>query len=143
MRAYCVAVGRMYWELELESSQVQMTDMLRMQKEEANNAFGKFVKKNYVNWIQNPAERPLMSPDLFKKKVFPLLDNDEKVFFILIDNFRLDQWRVVKDLLAEYFTFDVASGAYRSFVPGCFPAPTPSTPVSCIIPSSRRSSANR
>lgn len=85
-----------YWELELESSQVQMTDMLRMQKEEANKAFGKFVKKNYVNWIQNPAERPLMSPDLFKKKVFPLLDNDEKVFFILIDNFRLDQWRVVK-----------------------------------------------
>lgn len=27
-----------YWELELESSQVAMTDMLRMQKEEANNA---------------------------------------------------------------------------------------------------------
>ena len=104
-----------YWELELESSQVQMTDMLRMQKEEANNAFGKFVKKNYVNWIQNPAERPLMSPDLFKKKVFPLLDNDEKVFFILIDNFRLDQWRVVKDLLAEYFTFD--ESLYYSILP--------------------------
>ena len=72
-----------------------MTDMLRMQKEEANNAFAKFVKKNYVDWIQNPADRPLMSHDLFKKKVFPMLDNDEKVFFILIDNFRLDQWRVV------------------------------------------------
>ena len=57
-----------YWELELESSQVAMTDMLRMQKEEANNAFAKFVKKNYVDWIQNPADRPLMSPDLFKKK---------------------------------------------------------------------------
>ena len=89
--------------------------MLRMQKEEANKAFGKFVKKNYVNWIQNPAERPLMSPDLFKKKVFPLLDNDEKVFFILIDNFRLDQWRVVKDLLAEYFTFD--EELYYSILP--------------------------
>ena len=95
-----------YWELELESSQVAMTDMLRMQKEEANNAFAKFVKKNYVDWIQNPVDRPLMSPDLFKKKVFPMLDNDEKVFFILIDNFRLDQWRVVKELLTEYFTFD-------------------------------------
>ena len=43
-----------------------------------------------------------MSPDLFKKKVFPMLDNGDKVFFILIDNFRLDQWREVKDLLAEY-----------------------------------------
>lgn len=90
-----------YWEIELENSQVPMTDMLRMQKQEANCAFGKFVKKNYLDWIQNPEIRPLMSPDLFKKKVFPMLDNGEKVFFILIDNFRLDQWREVKDLLAE------------------------------------------
>ena len=90
-------------------------DMLRMQKEEANNAFAKFVKKNYVDWIQNPVDRPLMSPDLFKKKVFPMLDNDEKVFFILIDNFRLDQWRVVKELLTEYFTFD--ESLYYSILP--------------------------
>lgn len=95
-----------YWELELESGNVQMSDMLRMQKQEANHSFSKFVKKNYVDWIQNPEQRPLMSPDLFKKKIFPLLDNEEKVFFILIDNFRLDQWRVVKDLLTEYYTFD-------------------------------------
>ena len=60
-----------YWEIELENSQVPMTDMLRMQKQEANCAFGKFVKKNYLDWIQNPEIRPLMSPDLFKKKVFP------------------------------------------------------------------------
>ncbi|MDH6306878.1 CheY-like chemotaxis protein [Parabacteroides sp. PF5-5] len=95
-----------FWELELESGQTQMSEMLRMQKQEANNSFGKFVKKNYVNWIKEPDNRPLMSPDLFKKKVFPLLDNDEKLFFILIDNFRFDQWRVVKDLLVDYFTFD-------------------------------------
>lgn len=104
-----------YWELELESSQVQMAEMLSMQKKEANNAFGKFIKKNYTNWIRNPEERPLMSPDLFKKKVFPLLDEGEKVFFILIDNFRLDQWRVVKDLLADYFTFD--ESLYYSILP--------------------------
>ena len=104
-----------YWELELESSQVTMKDMLLMQKEEANNAFGKFVKRNYVDWINNPAERPLMSPDLFKKKIFPLLDEGEKVFFILIDNFRMDQWRVVKDLLAEFYTFD--ESLYYSILP--------------------------
>ena len=104
-----------YWELELESSQVTMKDMLLMQKEEANNAFGKFVKRNYEDWINNPAERPLMSPDLFKKKIFPLLDAGEKVFFILIDNFRMDQWRVVKDLLAEFYTFD--ESLYYSILP--------------------------
>ena len=58
--------------------------MLRMQKQEANNAFGKFVKKNYVDWIKHPEIRPLMSPDLFKKKVFPMLDNGDKVFLSLI-----------------------------------------------------------
>ncbi len=104
-----------YWELELESSQVQMAEMISMQKKEANNAFGKFIKKNYANWIRNPEERPLMSPDLFKKKVFPLLDEGEKIFFILIDNFRLDQWRVVKDLLSNYFTFE--ENLYYSILP--------------------------
>lgn len=104
-----------YWELELESSQVQMAEMLTMQKKEANNAFGKFIRKNYVNWIRNPEERPLISPDLFKKKVFPRLDEGEKVFFILIDNFRLDQWRVIKDLLSDYFTFD--ESLYFSILP--------------------------
>lgn len=104
-----------YWELELESSQVRMADMIQMQKAEANNAFAKFVRKHYEDWILNPESRPLMSPDLFKKRVFPLLDGGEKVYFILIDNFRLDQWRVVKDLLAEDFTFD--ESLYYSILP--------------------------
>ncbi|MDR1601227.1 MAG: PglZ domain-containing protein [Tannerella sp.] len=104
-----------YWELELEEGQAQMLDLLYMQKRDANNVFGKFVKNNYLQWIQNPALRPLMSPDLFKKKVFPLLDSGEKVFFILIDNFRLDQWRVVQNLLADYFTFD--ESLYYSILP--------------------------
>ena len=104
-----------YWELELESTQAAMSDMLQMQKKEANNSFAKFIKKNYMNWIQSPDKRPLMSPDLFKKRAFPILENGEKLFFILIDNFRLDQWREVKDLLAEYFTFD--ESLYYSILP--------------------------
>lgn len=104
-----------YWELELEENQVQMQDMLIMQKREANNAFGKFIKKNYLDWIRYPDQRPLMSPDLFKKKVFPLLDQEEKIFFILIDNFRFDQWRVVKNLLSNFFTVD--EEMYYSILP--------------------------
>jgi DNA-binding response OmpR family regulator len=104
-----------YWELELEESQGQMKELLYHQKREANTVFGRFVKNNYIEWIQNTDERPLMSPDLFKKKVFPLLDNDEKLFFILIDNFRLDQWRVVKNLLSDFYTFD--ESLYYSILP--------------------------
>jgi CheY-like chemotaxis protein len=104
-----------YWELELEESQTGMSDLLRMQKSEANRLFGKFIKTNYEKWIIKPENRPLMSPDIFKNKLFPLLDNDEKVFFILIDNFRLDQWREVKDMLSEFFTFN--EDLYYSILP--------------------------
>ncbi len=104
-----------YWEIELENSENRMDDLLRMQKSEANSTFGKFIRKNYLSWIANPENRPLMSPDLFKKKVFPELDKDEKVFFILIDNFRLDQWRTVKELFAPYFTFE--EDLYCSILP--------------------------
>jgi hypothetical protein len=104
-----------YWELELEESQTGISDLLRMQKTEANRLFGKFIKRSYQDWLDNPDSRPILSPDIFRKKVFPLLDNGEKVFFIVIDNFRLDQWRMVKDLLAEYFTF--SEDLYYSILP--------------------------
>ena len=103
------------WELELENADRGLMEMLKMQKTEANAAFCKFVKKNYEDWIINPEGRPLMSPDLFKKRVFPLLDNGEKVFIVLIDNFRLDQWRSIKPVLSEYFSFE--EDTYCSILP--------------------------
>ncbi|MCC8145350.1 MAG: PglZ domain-containing protein [Bacteroidales bacterium] len=106
-----------YWELELEASQTGMADLLRTQKQEANQVFSKFIKKNYEKWIQNPdfPDRPVISPDIFKSKLFPLLDKGEEIFFVLIDNFRLDQWREVSDILAEFFTFN--EDLYFSILP--------------------------
>lgn len=102
-----------YWELEETES--GFAEMLKMQKNEANAAFAKFVKKNYEGWIRGE-ERPLMSPDLFKTKIFPMLDAGEKVFLILIDNFRLDQWKVIKQTLSTYFTFE-EDDLYCSILP--------------------------
>ncbi len=104
-----------YWELELEQAQNKMDDLLKMQKKEANSAFAKFLKNNYEKWILNPDTRPMMSPDLFKRRVFPILDEGEKVFFILIDNFRLDQWNVIKNHLSEYYNFE--EELYYSILP--------------------------
>ncbi|MDR2440765.1 MAG: PglZ domain-containing protein [Planctomycetaceae bacterium] len=104
-----------YWELTLEEGEVEMQDLFRMQKREANTIFGKFIKKNYLYWIKNTDNRPVMSPDLFKKNVFSLLDSGEKLFFILIDNFRFDQWLTVKSLLGDYFIFD--ESLYYSILP--------------------------
>ena len=105
-----------YWELELESADMQMREMLKSQKEEANNMFGRFVKKNYMDWMSSPRDkRPLMSNDLFRDRIFPLLDNGEKVFFIIIDNFRYDQWRVLAEEIGSDFAIE--EELYTSILP--------------------------
>lgn len=95
-----------HWELELEQTKDNLGDLLQMQRAEANRLFAKFIVKQYGQWMNDSKPRPLMSPDLFKTKVFPLLDQGEKVWFVLIDNFRLDQWRVLKPLLGSRFQID-------------------------------------
>lgn len=108
------------WELELASTQSAMNDMLRMQKEEANNGFCKYVKKNYLDWVSPNAttadgSRPVMSPDIFKTKVFPALNNGEKVFLVVIDNLRYDQWRMLAAEIGDMF--DIEEDLYTSILP--------------------------
>ncbi len=104
-----------YWELELSEADSQMDDMLRMQKEEANLNFAKFVRKNYETWVNDPDERPLISPDIFKRCVFPRLNAGRKVFLLVLDNFRYDQWRVLSQELAD--DFDIDEDLYFSILP--------------------------
>ncbi len=104
-----------YWELELQDTGGAMDEMLKMQKEEANTVFGKFVKRNYLSWLKSPDERPLMSNDLFRKRIFPLLDAGKKVFLMVFDNFRYDQWRMLSRDLAADFAFD--EELYYSILP--------------------------
>ena len=92
-----------YWELKLENT--DMAEMMAMQKKEANNNFARFVKRNYEKWIANEPDI-LTSPNLFRKRIFPHLDNGEKICFLLIDNFRLDQWRVIQPILSEFFNIE-------------------------------------
>lgn len=104
-----------YWELELSGADSAMNDMLRMQKEEANQMFAKFVRRHYEDWIARPDERPLMSPDVFKRCIFPRLSKGRKVFLLVLDNLRFDQWRVISQELAE--DFDIEEDLYYSILP--------------------------
>ena len=109
-----------HWELELSSTDSNMTEMLRMQKEEANLGFAKFIKKNYLDWIaalSSPAsiERPLLSPELFKTKIFPLLSEGKKVMLVVLDNFRYDQWRMLAQEIGDQF--EIEEELYCSILP--------------------------
>ena len=102
------------WELKLSETGNPMEEMLLMQKRDANSNFCKFVKRNYESWVTTD-DHPLMSHEVFRRRVFPLLDNGDKVCFFLIDNFRLDQWRVLQPLLSEFF--NVSEEMYTTILP--------------------------
>ena len=77
-------------------------------------------RKNRANYTDGVARStPVLSPDLFERFVFPSVDKGEKLFFILIDNFRFDQWLAVKDMAGEYF--DCREDLYFSILPTATP----------------------
>ena len=86
-----------YWELEMEKSDSpEMRDILQAQKKEANTAFFKYISKNYANWVAPGAsDAPIMSHQLLQFKVLPHVEKGTSTFFILIDNFRFDQWKAI------------------------------------------------
>ena len=93
-----------YWELRLDKLDDEgLNEILLTQKKEANSQFFKFISKNYENWLHDPDEAPVMSHTLFKSWVKPEIEKNEKVFFLVIDNLRYDQWRVMKPVLDQYF----------------------------------------
>ena len=113
-----------YWELELDSAQDNsMIEVLNMQKSEANSNFCKFIIENYEDWLNDPKmDKPVMSNQLMRKKVFPLLNTTETgspsapLFFILVDNLRYDQWKVIEPIIADFFTVEEES-SYYSILP--------------------------
>ena len=115
-----------YWELELEKSgDESMSDMLSMQKSEANNAFSKFIETNYVAWL-HPCNKsvgtgsknnpPLMSHTILKNKLNPLLERKENIFLVVIDNLRWDQWKTIQPKISELFKVEEES-LYYSILP--------------------------
>ena len=102
------------WELELSATDSQMTEMLDMQKQEANRGFGKYIRQHYMDWMTGE-EHPMLSPELFKYKVFPQLNEGQKVFLVVLDNFRYDQWKMLEREIGDQFEID--EDLYCSILP--------------------------
>ncbi|MGI8892340.1 MAG: PglZ domain-containing protein [Bacteroidia bacterium] len=107
-----------FWELELNSKEEGMYEVLTMQKNEANTLFSKFIEKNYLGWLKdNDEDTPVMSHTLLKEKVFPLVDESQDPFFlIVIDNLRYDQWKVIQPLIQEDYRI-TSEETYFSILP--------------------------
>ena len=107
-----------HWEIELaQSDDSAMDEILAMQKEDANKAFYKYIKENYLEWFDKEiGERPLLSPEVFKQRIFPILNEGKKVFVLVIDNLRFDQWRTINSVFNNYFRI-VSEELYYSILP--------------------------
>jgi hypothetical protein len=87
-------------------------------RKKCNFEFGGFVDKNYIEWI-NSDKPPVMSPDVMRRFVFPRLKKGRKVYFIVIDCMRYDQWLAIEDLLAPFY--DIQRDNYFSILPTATP----------------------
>ena len=93
-----------YWKIELmELESNSMLNILENQLKEANLVFGKFIKNNYLNWINSKQNSPTMSHNVFKNKIIPHLKINNSTLLILIDNLRLDQWKIIEPLVCKYY----------------------------------------
>lgn len=100
------------WELKLVTADPALADMLRMQKAEANLGYAKFVKRNYADWMQH--HDFTMSHDVMQHHILPMLKQGEKVFLVVFDNFRYDQWKAIETELTD---FDITEQLCCSILP--------------------------
>lgn len=102
-----------YWELELEKSDDSgMNEILKMQKTEADNEFSKYIRNNYHSWFMSEGDknensnRPLLSPGIIQNTLLPKLKQNGKAVFIVIDNLRFDQWKVISPYVNELYNIE-------------------------------------
>ena len=92
-----------HWELELENiSDSGMLSILEGQKQEANNHFFKFIKKNYEYFLTSN-DKPTFSNTLFKDYVVPELNKEQGVLWVIVDNLRYDQYRILEPIINNHY----------------------------------------
>ena len=108
------------WDLELdEHPELGLRQTLLDQKRECNAEFGKFVERNYRSWIEQGPEAHILSTRVVEQFVLPELEDNSSVFLFIVDCLRLDQWMVMEQLLADYFSIE------RSYQFSILPTATP------------------
>lgn len=108
----------LFWELELENIEDQsMVEILESQKIEANVQFGKFIERNYEDWFQPKADKPILSHEIFGELVAPeIRKKDKPILFVVIDNLRYDQWKAFESVVNNHYKLE-KEVSYFSILP--------------------------
>ena len=109
------------WEVEFDDHpDLGLNQTLADQKKECNVEFGKYIEKHYSHWLNEEVDkRPDLSIDLVPQYVKPLLEQHQKVVFVVVDCMRLDQWLTIESMLYPYFR--IRKDYYYSIMPTATP----------------------
>lgn len=99
------------WDLDFsENQEVGFKEVFENQQRESNQEFTKFIQRKYPSFVALGNQNvPVMSHNLLEKKVMPILKNKEEnwpIFFLLIDNLRYDQWKVLESAFSQLFRLE-------------------------------------
>ncbi|MCK5853465.1 response regulator, partial [bacterium] len=111
------------FKMDIDLDSVSGSDFRRIlygQRKETNREFGKYIEKNYADWVQSPpSERPVLSNDIIGKYVIPEIKAGKKVVFVVIDCMRLDQWLTMEEFF--YDAFKIEKEYFYSILPTATP----------------------
>ena len=109
------------WDVELDAMpDKNLREIIANQRRECNVEFGKYVERNYLDWVNaEPDDRPVLSHDIVSKYVYPELKEGKKVAFFVIDCMRLDQWLALEKYFYEFYT--IQKEYYFSILPTATP----------------------
>ena len=108
------------WSGELDDHQdLGLKQTLLDQIRACNLTFGKYIEKNYRDWVERTDNRPVLSPEVVDRFLIPELQGGKSVIFFVIDCLRLDQWMIMEQLLQDFFT--ITKHYYFSILPTATP----------------------
>lgn len=107
------------WQIELEDGDENLLQVLEDQFREANKEFGRFIESQYLNWLKDKQDSPVLSPDIVGNYVLPLIQKGETVMFFIIDCMRYDQWLSFEKSLSAYY--NIETDFYYSILPTATP----------------------
>ncbi|MCD5383889.1 bifunctional response regulator/alkaline phosphatase family protein [candidate division WOR-3 bacterium] len=84
----------------------------------AERQFARFIETEYPRWLLE-GKGPDLSPDIVRKYVMPRVERGNRVYFIILDCMRYDQWLVIRSILNK--DFKIQEAQYLSILPTATP----------------------
>lgn len=109
------------WDLRLQDAGERgLADSVQSLLVDVRREFGDYVSREYAGWTSGRIpDRPALSTDIVRDYVLPAYTKGRPLLFMIIDCLRLDQWRVIRPMVAR--DFDIAESLYYSILPTATP----------------------